>query len=90
MTTQQLPASNEVTCNFDQNNKCGWLDDTTAEAKWTLNKGSTSSLDTGPSSDVSGNGYYIYLETSNVKEGNKARILSPAINNTMAKNERNN
>ncbi len=90
MTTIQVPSSSEVTCNFDQNNKCGWIDDTTAENKWILNKGSTSSSDTGPSSDVSGRGYYIYLETSNAKEGSKARILSPAINATMAKNERNN
>ena len=88
-TTQQMPASDQVTCNFDENNKCGWLDDTTGEVKWTLNKGSTLSADTGPSTDVSGKGYYIYLETSNVKEGNKARILSPLINATLAKNERN-
>lgn len=87
-TTQQMPSSNEVTCNFDQNNKCGWIDDTTGNLKWTLNKGSTSSSDTGPTSDVSGKGYYIYLETSNVNKGDKARILSPIINETLARSER--
>ena len=83
-----MPSSNEVTCNFDQNNKCGWIDDTTGNLKWTLNKGSTSSSDTGPTSDVSGKGYYIYLETSNAKKGDKARILSPIINETLARSER--
>lgn len=88
-TTVQVPASDEVTCNFDQKNTCGWIDDTTSNLKWTLNKGSTSSSDTGPTFDVSGSGYYIYLETSGTKEGDKARILSPMINSTLAGNERN-
>jgi len=60
-----------------------------AELKWILNKYSTSSSDTGPISDVSGSGYYIYLESSFVKQGDKARLLSPLINDTMARNERN-
>ena len=85
-TTQKIQASDEITCNFDQKNKCGWIDDN-SELKWILNKYSTSSSDTGPISDVSGNGYYIYLESSFVKQGDKARVLSPLINDTMARNE---
>ncbi len=46
-TTVQIPASDEVTCNFDQKNTCGWINDVTSKLKWTLNKGSTSSVDTG-------------------------------------------
>jgi hypothetical protein len=87
-TTTVKPPNDEINCNFDQNYKCGWYDDTTAKLTWTLNKGSTSSSDTGPSTDVSGTGYYIYLETSGVSKGDKARLLSPLINNTMAQNTR--
>jgi hypothetical protein len=87
-TTTVRPPNDEINCNFDQNYKCGWSDDPTAELQWTLNKGSTSSLDTGPSTDVSGTGYYIYLETSGVKKGDKARLLSPLINNSLAQNTR--
>ena len=43
----------------------------------------------GPQSDVSGNGYYIYLETSGVIKGDAARIISPLFNATMAKSTRN-
>ena len=46
-TTTQKPISDEITCNFDAKNTCGWINDTTAELTWTLNRGSTSSIDTG-------------------------------------------
>ncbi|CAF0741635.1 unnamed protein product, partial [Brachionus calyciflorus] len=85
-TTTRPLASQEITCNFDNNNKCGWIDDSSAPLKWTLNKGQTSSSDTGPTFDVSRNGYYIYLETSGVKKGDAARILSQPINSTLVKN----
>ena len=83
-----MPSTDKITCNFDQNNTCGWIDDTSGQLKWTLNKGSTLSSNTGPTSDVSGNGYYIYLKALNAKEGNKARILSPTLNSTLTKQQR--
>lgn len=86
-TTRPLP-SYDITCSFDNNNKCGWTDDSSAKLKWTLYKGSTTSLDTGPSSDVSKNGYYIYLETSGVIQGNSARIISQPINSSLVLNTR--
>lgn len=86
-TTKPLP-SYEITCTFDNNNKCGWTDDLTAKLKWTIFKGSTSSIDTGPTTDVSKNGYYIYLETSGVKEGDSARIISQPINSSLVQNTR--
>lgn len=85
VTTPQMPASFEISCNFDANNTCGWTDDPTSELKWTVHKGQTSSTDTGPTSDVSGDGFYIYLETSDGKKGEKARIISQKINDTLAK-----
>lgn len=78
------PSSQQISCNFDNNNKCGWIDDLSAKLKWTLNKGSTTSSETGPSTDVSGSGYYIYLETSNVNKGDKARVISQIINSTFS------
>lgn len=82
--TTRPPSSQQISCTFDNNNKCGWIDDQSAKLKWTLNKGSTSSSETGPSTDVSGTGYYIYLETSNVNKGDKARIISQIINTTFS------
>ncbi|RMZ97804.1 MAM and LDL-receptor class A domain-containing 2-like [Brachionus plicatilis] len=79
------PASQQISCTFDNNNICGWINDLSVELKWTLKKGSTTSSETGPSTDVSGNGYYIYLETSNVNKGDTARIISQIVNSTYSK-----
>jgi hypothetical protein len=88
LTTSLRSSNTEINCNFDENYKCGWFDDVNSELTWTLNKGSTAKAGTGPATDVSGSGYYIYLETVGVKEGNKARLLSPVINSTISKNPR--
>lgn len=85
-TTTKIPASDEITCNFDKMNTCGWIDDTTSDLKWTLDKGSSFG---GPTSDVSGSGYYIYIHALDGLKGDKARILSPIINDTLARNQRN-
>lgn len=76
-TTTVEPVIANISCNFDNKNTCGWVNDSSANFGWSLHKGSTSSFDTGPSNDVSGGGYYIYVETSNRREGEKARIISP-------------
>ncbi|CAF0741650.1 unnamed protein product, partial [Brachionus calyciflorus] len=84
-TTTRPLASREITCSFDNNNKCGWTDDSSAPLKWILNKGQTNSSDTGPVYDVSGDGYYIYLETSGVNNGDAARIISQYLNSSFSK-----
>ncbi|XP_071956932.1 MAM and LDL-receptor class A domain-containing protein 1-like [Antedon mediterranea] len=65
-------------CNYKQLN-----DD---EFNWTRNKGSTSSTDTGPSTDHTlGTGYYIYVEASSPRvAGDRARIMTPKQNPTTA------
>jgi hypothetical protein len=81
----EIPASAEVNCNFDLNNTCGWVNDQRADLKWTLSKGRSTNLATGPSTDVSGSGYYAFLDTSQSVEGSKARLVSPKINRASLK-----
>ncbi|XP_068711848.1 MAM and LDL-receptor class A domain-containing protein 1-like isoform X1 [Montipora foliosa] len=65
-------------CNFDGEEK---LCDRVSQSKdddfdWTLRKGTTPSSGTGPSADVSGNGYYAYIEASRPrKRGDNARMV---------------
>ncbi len=42
----------DMACNFDKNTTCGWTDDRYADFKWTVQKGSTDSLDTGPTAGI--------------------------------------
>ena len=49
---------------------------------WGTRTGSTSSSDTGPNSDISGNGNYIYAEASQTSNGDQATITSPPIDLT--------
>ncbi|CAG5126615.1 unnamed protein product, partial [Candidula unifasciata] len=73
----QIPAN--FNCNFDTD-ICGWTQDTISGQMWIRYHGVTPSLDTGPTTDhTSGNGFYIYLETSTGYPGMKARLNSPLI-----------
>lgn len=76
-TSAPIPISG--TCNFDANTDCGWMRlRNNRNTRFELNKGSTPSGDTGPSSDKSGNGYYVYYETSSPETtGSLVRMLSP-------------
>ena len=65
-------------CDFDTN-FCGYYQDKKDDFDWTRYKGSTPTSNTGPSTDVSGNGYYVYIETSSTSPGEEARLKSPAI-----------
>ena len=50
-TSTSMPnLNNDFDCNFDNRDFCGWKNDNTAEFNWIINRGSTSLLDTGPSS----------------------------------------
>ncbi|KAK7478151.1 hypothetical protein BaRGS_00030598 [Batillaria attramentaria] len=66
------------TCNFDQPGFCDWT--TTPDAfEWTLNKGPTSTANTGPESDHTlgtDAGYYAYIETSDPGPGDNAGLES--------------
>ncbi|XP_055957693.1 MAM and LDL-receptor class A domain-containing protein 2 [Patella vulgata] len=67
-------------CTFDQN-LCGWQQDKTDKFDWIRHKGTTGTGATGPQKDhTSGNGYYVYIETSTPRgNGDKARLISPSI-----------
>ncbi len=73
----QLQASQLVDCDFE-NGYCSWTNGT-ANFNWTFNNGETPSFDTGPSSGADSSKGYLYIETSNTKEGDKARLLSKSI-----------
>lgn len=70
-------------CDFE-NGFCNWKNDLNEQLKWILNKGPTPTYYTGPSRDHTtglASGSYVYLETSNVPQGAKARLISPVFIN---------
>lgn len=84
-TTQPTtPAATQIDCNFDSQSLCGFTQDTGDNFNWSLHKGRTGSYPTtGPTTDFSGNGYYIYAEASSPRaNGDKARLLSPFVTGT--------
>ncbi|KAI8780792.1 MAM and LDL-receptor class A domain-containing protein 2, partial [Biomphalaria glabrata] len=73
-------APSQWDCNFDANNICSWHQDTTDKFDWTVHKGMTDSYNTGPNGDhTSGQGYYIYTESSGRQTNDTARIYSDVI-----------
>jgi len=60
---------------------CGFVQNSGDDFDWTRNQGSTPSSGTGPSADhTSGNGYYMYIETSSPRQqGDKAVLNSPQL-----------
>ncbi|NP_001100604.2 zonadhesin precursor [Rattus norvegicus] len=68
-------------CTFDTlNDLCGWSWVPTATgAKWTQKKGATGTLGVGPDEDFSNpsSGYYMLLDSTNARPGQKAVLLSP-------------
>ncbi|XP_032421822.1 LOW QUALITY PROTEIN: zonadhesin [Xiphophorus hellerii] len=72
-------------CNFDcsfQNGLCTWRQMITDAFDWERNNGSTPTEMTGPSSDHTGDGHYIYIESTNVTYGDTARLISSQCANT--------
>ncbi|XP_078619648.1 MAM and LDL-receptor class A domain-containing protein 1-like [Branchiostoma floridae x Branchiostoma japonicum] len=65
-------------CNFDTS-LCGWTQDDTDDFDWRQQSGGTSTSNTGPSEDVTGGGQYMYTEISGIRDGKKARLLSPLL-----------
>ncbi|XP_069102235.1 MAM domain-containing protein 2-like [Argopecten irradians] len=68
-------------CDFEKDT-CSWVQDTTDNFDWTLNSGSTPSLDTGPNGDhTTGTGHYLFVEGSSPqRSGYQAKLLSPVLN----------
>ena len=64
-------------CNFDRD-MCGIGQMKDDDFDWARNKGYTPSAMTGPTRDISGNGYYMFIEGSSPqKTGDKARLQTP-------------
>ena len=64
-------------CNFDRD-MCGIGQMKDDDFDWTRNKGYTPSAMTGPTRDISGNGYYMFIEGSSPqKTADKARLQTP-------------
>ncbi|CAH3142232.1 unnamed protein product [Porites lobata] len=79
-STPAPPTPSATICSFDAS-MCGFLQDKNDKFDWTRLKGPTSSSGTGPSSDhTSGNGYYMYIETSSPRvSGDNAKLRSPSL-----------
>ncbi|XP_041840432.1 zonadhesin, like [Melanotaenia boesemani] len=79
---QKKDAAVLTSCDFNQDGDpfCQFRQDTSDQGDWTRHKGETPTPGTGPSGDYpDGSGYYIYHECDNVSNGQKARLLSPAL-----------
>ncbi|XP_066273297.1 MAM and LDL-receptor class A domain-containing protein 1-like [Branchiostoma lanceolatum] len=77
-TKLSVQAALTADCNFDTS-LCGWTQDDTDDFDWTQQSGRTSTSNTGPSDDVTGNGQYMYTEISGIRDGKKARLSSPLL-----------
>ncbi|XP_071334202.1 zonadhesin, like isoform X3 [Trachinotus anak] len=85
--TQREDAAVLTSCDFNQNSEpfCRFTQDSTDDSDWTRHKGPTPTSGTGPSGDYpDGKGYYIYHECDNVSNGQKARLLSPALSSSAS------
>ncbi|KAJ8029935.1 MAM and LDL-receptor class A domain-containing protein 2 [Holothuria leucospilota] len=74
-----------MVCDFEDPELCGFGYDGTEDVRFVRRAGETPSSNTGPSSDHTyGNstGYYIYMETSGIREDMLARIRSPVMAST--------
>ncbi|XP_031559470.1 MAM and LDL-receptor class A domain-containing protein 1-like [Actinia tenebrosa] len=72
---EELPHPGD--CDFDSS-FCNWTNTVDDEFDWTRLSGRTASSNTGPSSDVTGRGYYAYIEASWPRRpGHVARLISP-------------
>ncbi|XP_071187476.1 zonadhesin, like [Salvelinus alpinus] len=76
-----------TSCDFNQESTpfCQFQQGSMDNSDWTRNKGATPTPGTGPPGDYpDGNGFYIYHECDNVANGQKARLLSPALTSPSA------
>ncbi|XP_033753484.1 MAM and LDL-receptor class A domain-containing protein 1-like [Pecten maximus] len=74
--------STPLDCNFEHG-ICNWQQDQSDSFDWSLHRGSTSSSNTGPTTDHTlrnVNGQYAYIEVSGKHNNDKARLISPILN----------
>ncbi|XP_072182128.1 MAM and LDL-receptor class A domain-containing protein 1-like [Diadema setosum] len=64
-----------LSCDFDAD-RCFWRESLDDDFDWTRQTGPTISAGTGPDTDHSGTGYYLYTEASNNSPGENARLSS--------------
>ncbi|CAF0847412.1 unnamed protein product, partial [Rotaria sordida] len=73
-------------CDFDDESLCGFQHDSTEKHQWIRHKGATPGQNSGPSVDhstMTSSGYYMYVPSANSnRQGEKARLISPWMNNT--------
>ncbi|XP_078360932.1 MAM and LDL-receptor class A domain-containing protein 1-like isoform X3 [Oculina patagonica] len=62
-------------CTFNKN-LCGWTNAFNDDGEWHLHHHETPSFETGPQYDSDGNGYYIFMEASDLLKGQKIRLES--------------
>ncbi|PIK61570.1 putative MAM and LDL-receptor class A domain-containing protein 1 isoform X1 [Apostichopus japonicus] len=80
--TPGLCAVDSISCNFEDPLLCGYTFDETADVRLIRGSGGTPSSFTGPSVDHTfdnATGYYMFLESSGLKEGLLGRLVSPII-----------
>ncbi|XP_053397249.1 uncharacterized protein LOC123551743 isoform X2 [Mercenaria mercenaria] len=64
-------------CNFDDG-LCNWIQDVDDDFDWTRLSGGTPNRNTGPKYDhTSGEGFYVFIDTSEAGKKDKARLISP-------------
>nr|XP_039272221.1 MAM and LDL-receptor class A domain-containing protein 2-like [Styela clava] len=68
-------------CNFDTD-QCAWANDKADDFDWIRRTGGTPSNPTGPTADVSGSGYYMYIESSSPQTSNKKARLKASYTQT--------
>ena len=75
------PGSGPTNCTFEDVYICNYIQDLTDNFNWTRQSGSTSSSNTGPSSDHTygtSAGHYMYIEASSpARPGQLARLFTP-------------
>ncbi|XP_023933562.1 MAM and LDL-receptor class A domain-containing protein 1 [Lingula anatina] len=71
----------ELNCTFEELTICGFRQSKNDTFNWNRGQGSTSSSNTGPSSDhTTGNGFYMYIESSSPRRpGDQAVLLYPVL-----------
>lgn len=72
-------------CDFEDQNICGYTQDTSDDFNWTRFSGPTSSHDTGPDYDhtfATSVGHYMYIEASYAHPNGTARLISPVYQST--------